>query len=285
MNGNEPLFDQFTVRKASGQFVPFDEAKLRQSMHRSGADDQTINLVLQEIRGRVYENIPTKALYKMAYKVLKHLNQSVAARYSLKQAMLQLGPTGFPFERFFAEILNSQGFSTETGVLFPGKCITHEVDVVAENETDVILVECKYHPVAGSLSDVKIPLYIHSRFRDLEAGEQLQRMLNGRNLQCRIVTNTRFSDDAMTYGRCVGLNLIAWDYPVGKGLRELIDETGLHPVTCVGALTLSEKTALLGKNIILCRHLAENPKILDKIGVSGARQKGILNEVERICRM
>ncbi len=254
-------------------------------MHRSGADDQTINRVLQEIRGRVYENMPTKALYKMAYKVLKRLNQTVAARYSLKQAMLQLGPSGFPFERFFAEILKSQGFSTETGVLYPGKCITHEVDVVAENKTDVVLVECKYHPVAGSMSDVKIPLYIHSRFRDLEAGMHLQRTLNSRNLHFRIATNTRFSDDAMTYGRCAGLDLIAWDYPMGKGLRELIDQTGLHPVTCLGSLTMKEKTALLEKNIVLCRHLAENPKVMEKTGISLGRQKTILNEVEGICSM
>jgi hypothetical protein len=285
MKSKHEAFQEFSVRKASGQYAPFDEAKLRHSMHRSGADDQTINLVLQEIRDRIYENMPTKALYKMAYKALKRHNQSVAARYSLKQAMLQLGPSGFPFERFFAEILKSQGFSTETGVIYPGKCITHEVDVVAENDTDLVFVECKYHPVAGSMSDVKIPLYIHSRFRDLEAGMHLQRTLNGRNLHCRIATNTRFSDDAMTYGRCAGLDLIAWDYPMGKGLRELIDETGLHPVTCVGSLTLKEKTALLGKNIVLCRHLAENPKILDKIGVSAGRQKTILNEAEGICRL
>lgn len=279
----DPATAHFSVRKSSGAYAPFDESKLRRSLHRSGASDPMINQVLQEIRGRVYENMPTKALYKMAYKLLKRLNRPAAARYSLKQAMLELGPSGYPFEHFFGEILKAQGFSTQTGQLMPGKCITHEVDVVAENGTDVVLVECKYHAEAGAVSDVKIPLYIHSRFNDLAESPDVQRMLSGRTLQCRVATNTRFSDDAMRYGKCAGLQLISWDYPMGKGLRELIDETKLHPITCLGLLTRHEKTALLEKGIVLCRSLLEIPQVLDRVGVSPGRQKAILREVSGIC--
>ncbi len=281
---NNQDFSRFSVRKASGEVAPFDETKLRRSLRRSGANDHLVNLVLQEIRGHVYDNIPTKGLYKMAHKQLKRLDRPVADRYSLKQAMMELGPSGFPFERFYAEILKSQGFSAQTGLILKGKCITHEMDVVAENTTDLIFVECKYHPLPGSVSDVKVPLYLHARFLDLAVGPNIQRDLGGRNLQFHIATNTRFSDDAMTYGHCAGLHLIAWDYPVGKGLRELIDETALHPVTCISSLTRHEKTALLKKGIVLCRHLSERPHILGIIGVSQGREKAILNEVEELCR-
>ncbi len=280
---NDPTLARYSVRKASGEFAPFDETKLRRSLRRSGANDHLMNLVLQEIRGQVYDNMPTKALYKLAYKLLKRLDRPVADRYSLKQAMQELGPSGFPFERFFAEILKSQGYSVKTGLLLNGKCITHEMDVVAESETDLIFVECKYHPLPGSVSDVKVPLYLHARFLDLAASPSIQRDLGGRNLQFRIATNTRFSDDAMTYGRCAKLHLIAWDYPMGKGLRELIDETGLHPVTCISSLARHEKTALLEKGVVLCRHLSEHPKMLGKIGVSSEREKAILKEVEGLC--
>ena len=91
----------FSVQKASEEFVPFDEAKIRRSLHRSGAHDRVIEQVLQEIRGQVYQGMPTKALFKMAYKTLKRLNRPLAARYSLKQAMLELGPLGLSFRTFF----------------------------------------------------------------------------------------------------------------------------------------------------------------------------------------
>lgn len=275
---------RFSVRKASGKLAAFDEAKLRRSLHRSGANDHLINLVLQEIRGQVFEKMPTKALFKMAYKMLKRLDRPVAARYSLKNAMMELGPSGFPFERFFAEILKAQGFSAQTGLILNGQCITHEVDVVAENATDLVLVECKYHAQPGSVSDVKVPLYIHSRFRDLAANPDFERERAGRNLQWRIATNTRFSDDAMSYGRCAGLHLVAWDYPMGRGLRELIDETGLHPVTCLGSLTRQEKKGLLEKGIVLCRQLLERRQVLEKIGVSAGRESAILKEVGGLCQ-
>ncbi len=96
MKNNQKL-TEFSVQKASGDFVPFDETKIRRSLQRSGADNRVIDLVIQEIRGQVYEDMPTKALYKMAYKMLK---RPIAARYSLKQAMLQLG-AGLSFRVFF----------------------------------------------------------------------------------------------------------------------------------------------------------------------------------------
>ena len=277
-------YKNFSVRKASGDIALFDEAKLRRSLHRSGADNNLIDQVLQEIQGQVYDDIPTKTLYKMAYKMLKRLNKPIAARYSLKQAMLELGPSGFPFEHFIAEILKAQGYSIQIGCRVSGKCIKHEVDVIAENDTEVIFVECKYHARAGTVSDVKIPLYLHSRFRDLEASVAVQRDLAGRKLQFRIATNTRFSKDAMRYGECAGLSLIAWDYPAGKGLRDMIDKAGLHPVTCLGTLVRHEKTKLLEKGVVLCRNLLGHPNILENIGISPGRQKTILEEVKALCQ-
>jgi len=273
----------FSVRKASGDSALFDEVKLRRSLHRSEADDNLINQVLQEIQGQVYENIPTKALYKIAYKMLKRLNKPIAARYSLKQAMLKLGPSGYPFEHFFAEILRAQGYSAQTGQLLMGKCIKHEMDVVAENGTDVVFVECKYHAQPGTITDVKVPLYIHARFHDLQRSPDVQRDLNGRTLQCKIATNTRFSDDAMTYGRCAGLDLVAWDYPAGKSLREIIDKAGLHPITCLSSLARNEKTRLLNQGIVLCNTLLQTPQVLEKIHIKATRQKAILEEAKGLC--
>lgn len=283
MTGSDQALSTFSVKKSSGDFVPFDIGKLRSSLQRSGAGDLVINQVLQDLREKVYENMSTKALYKMAYKLLKKYNHAVAARYSLKQAMLELGPSGFPFERFYAEILKATGYQVETGILLHGKCVKHEMDVVAENDTEVIFTECKYHAEPGAVSDIKIPLYIHSRFRDLLDSEPIRHQSNGRPIRCQIVTNTRFSDDAMTYGRCAGLNLISWNYPLGKGLREMIDRTGLHPITCISGLSRKEKSAILDKNIVLCKQLVHRQGILEDIGISAGRIRLILQEINGLC--
>lgn len=264
--------------------MPFDEAKIRRSLHRSGAHDRVIEQVLQEIRGQVYQGMPTKALFKMAYKTLKRLNRPLAARYSLKQAMLELGPSGYPFEHFFAEILKAKGYTTKTGLIMAGQCILHEVDVVAESTTEMIFTECKYHAQSGVVCDVKIPLYIHSRFRDLSETENVQKTLAGRKLRFFIATNTRFSDDALRYGECAGLELFAWDYPIGKGLRELIDDSGLDPITCIGSsATRYEKLKLLEKGMVLCQNILDKPESLGKLGLTAARQKIVLNEANGIC--
>jgi hypothetical protein len=280
-NNRKPA--SFSVRKSSGVPAIFEEAKLRRSLHRSGAEDYLIQKIIQEVQGQAYEGIPTKTLYKIAYKLLKKHNKPIAARYSLKQAMLRLGPSGYPFEHFFAEILRAQGYSARTSQLLMGKCIRHEVDIVAENASEMVFVECKYHAQAGGISDVKVPLYIHARFHDLERSTEIKGELNGRNLRFMIATNTRFSDDAMAYGRCAGLDLISWSYPPGAGLRETIDKAGLHPITCLGSLARHEKATLLGKGIVLCRNLLHAPQVLGKIGISTVRQKLILDEVKGLC--
>ncbi|MCH5685183.1 restriction endonuclease [Niabella sp. W65] len=81
---------------------------------------------------------------------------------------MTLGPTGFPFEKLTAAILESMGYSTRTGVIVPGHCVKHEIDVIATKEEHHIMVECKFHNRQGFVSDVKIPLYIQSRFLDVE---------------------------------------------------------------------------------------------------------------------
>lgn len=82
-----------------------------------------------------------------------------------------------------------------------------------------------------------------------------------------IITNTRFSADAVRYGICQHLNLISWDFPERGNLRDQIDALGLYPITCLTLLSKDEKLKLLDKSIILCRDLGQNRKMLDEIGV------------------
>ena len=127
----------------------------------------------------------------------------------------------------------------------------HEIDVIAEKENNHIMIECKYHNLPGTICDVKIPLYINSRFKDVEASWIQLPGHDKKFHQGWVVTNTRFTQDAIQYGTCAGLKLIGWDYPNGEGIRSKIDTLGLYPITCLTKLSKFEKQQLLEKRIVL----------------------------------
>ncbi len=300
------------ITKASGEKVPFSEGKLRHSLQRSGATESQIDFVVDEVNDLLYEGIPTGKIYRKAYEMLRKRSRSKAARYKLKKAIMELGPSGYPFERFVGAILEQQGFRSEVGVVVAGKCVTHEIDVMASKNSKLILVECKFHNRPGVKCDVKVPLYIHSRFRDVvmscnsnegrnEAAGNIRvsgmrvsdaRPSDKRNMGVRIlgsddfseyegwiVTNTRFTDDAISYGTCSGLVMLGWDYPDKSSLKHRIGLAGLHPVTCLSSLNRKEKEFLLEKGIVLCRTVPAEIELLRELGLSDAR----IAKVEREC--
>lgn len=271
------------VTKASGESVPFDIERLKHSLRRSGADKNVIEKIALEIKEQLYESIPTKKIYRMAFNMLKKHSNPIAARYHLKNAIMELGPSGFPFEKFVAEILKWQGYSTQTGIIIKGLCVNHEVDVIAEKENETLMAECKYHNRPGIFCDVKVPLYVNSRFKDIEAvwrdgpGSKKKKFIGA------LVTNTRFSYDAVTYGTCAGLKLLSWDYPAKNGIKDQIDKLGLYPVTCLTSLTKKEKQALLDKKIVLCHEINMDIRLLRKIGVTDSRLPVVTEEIKKLC--
>lgn len=271
------------IKKASGDTVQFSEFKLRNSLARSGASSEQINTVINEIYPRLFEGIESKKIYQMAFALLKNKARHLAAKYHLKKAIMELGPSGYPFEKYMGEIFRKQGYQVKIGQTISGKCVQHEVDVVAEIENKKIMVECKYHNQPGIYCDVKIPLYIHARFKDIEA--QWIQSSNDKNklYEGCVVTNTRFSSDAILYGNCVGLKLIGWDYPLNQSLKESIDKLNLYPITCLTSLTKVEKQRLLDKKIVLCKELENNIKLLEEVGVKQARINTVLKETHQLC--
>jgi Restriction endonuclease/ATP cone domain len=275
---------KINITKASGETALFSTEKLRHSLKRSGADEDTISEIIHKVQDMLYEGITTKKIYKLAFDLLKKQSRHVAAKYKLKQAIMELGPSGFPFEKFFAAILSHQGYVVKVGEIVKGKCVNHEIDVIAEKENQHFMIECKYHNQLGTISNVKIPLYIQARFKDVEAAWVNIPGHGTKFHQGWVVTNTRFSDDAKQYGVCAGLKLIGWDYPFKENLKDMIDTMGLYPLTCLTTLTKREKVYLLEKNVVLCKEICHNPQLLKSAGITDERIKGILEEGTALCK-
>lgn len=270
------------ITKASGDKDVFSVEKVKASLRKSGADEEVINHIIRNLEDELYDGISTKEIYNRAFNLLKKKNRSFASRYKLKNAIYELGPTGFPFEKFIAAILKNTGFKVEVGKILQGICVTHELDVIAVKDQVKNLIECKFHTEPGKACDVKIPLYIHSRFRDIQ--HFLDKKHPGTPVfKGWVATNTRFTEDARNYGKCVGMNLLSWDLPKGDALKDRIDHTGLYPITVSTLLSSREKQFLLSRDVVLCKELIDDKFYLDHLGVSEGRKSRILKEMEMLC--
>lgn len=272
------------VVKHSGSIVDFNRDKLKASLLKSGASIQVVEDVLAAIDKEIYEGISTKKIYKLAFGLLKKSSGSHAARYNLKSAMQMLGPTGFFFEKFVARLFQAEGYLTQTNLFLSGKCVGHEIDVVINKNDYLEMIECKFHAKNETNSDVKVPMYILSRFNDIKDRKHLIFTKSDTLSGCWIVTNNRFTGDAMAFAHCSGLQLLSWDYPVKNNLRNRIDQQQLYPVTCLTTLSLAEKDKLLVLDVILAREVLDNFEVLEQIGLSSNRIKNVVKEVSELCK-
>ena len=269
------------ITKRNGEKVPFDVQKLINSLDRSGASEEDIESVIREVGNNLVDGMSTRKVYQLAYAILRKKSKKAAGKYRLKKAIFELGPTGYPFERFVGELLKSQGYKVEVGTIVRGLCVQHEVDVIAEKEDRRYIIECKFHSDQSTKSDVKVSLYFHSRFLDIKRQWEKQAENHLLFHQGWLVTNTRFTDDALKYGECAGLKMISWDHPSKGSLRDRIDMSGLHPITALQSLTKKEKQMLLEQDIVLCRDL--DAAVLEKAGVRQSVFNRILKEAETLC--
>ena len=277
------MSENVMIEKASGEKEAFDATKLKNSLKRAGTRDELADTILAEILPNLHEGMHTKEIYRRAFALLRKRKHSNAARYSLKKAIMELGPTGYPFEHFVAQVLARKGFDITVGEILQGKCVTHEVDVVATHNNTQYLVECKYYNSQGKYANVRVPLYVRSRVNDIiEFREKLPQYKETR-FYGWVVTNTRFTDDALNYGRCAGLHMLSWDLPKNQSLKDLVEKAKVFPVTILTQLNKKEKENLLEQNIVLCRQLRDKAdEILPAMGWKATKIKQMLKELDEL---
>ncbi|RFN60247.1 restriction endonuclease [Marixanthomonas ophiurae] len=276
----KPETNSIELIKSSGKRVRFSIEKLKASLRHSGADTATINKITNTVRDELYQGISTKEIYNRAFAMLKKEKLEYASKYKLKKAIYELGPTGFPFEKFIGALYQYSGYQVTVGKMLEGKCVSHEVDVIAHKKNHRILAECKFHSEEGRNCDVKIPLYIHSRFQDIIKSSKENKAITKEGW---VVTNTRFTKDAEQYALCAGLKLLSWNYPTGNGLKDRIDRLGLYPITVLTLLSKREKQFLLSRDVVLCRQLLRDKFYLDHLGISEKRKQRIFSEISILC--
>lgn len=265
------------ILKADGTSEEFEPSKLEHSLKRAGASDELVRSVIERILTDIGEEETTSSIYTKAFEYLKEGEHIPAARYAMRRALIELGPTGFPFEDYVGELYRALGYTTKVGTMVQGKCVEHEVDLIAEKEGECIAAELKFHNQAGFKTDTKVALYVHARFLDLQqsATSHITRPL--------LITNTKFTHNAIDYATCVGLDLISWSYPEKGNLQDIIQETRVYPITVLTTLNQEEKKMLMESATPLCSAIAKDPDLMLRAGIHKNRVDAALAESKALC--
>lgn len=266
-----------SVIKANGEIEPFSEDKVIRSIKKARIPESIQPQVLLHVKRKLYNNIPTSEIY---HHIIEFLGMSehpyTKAKYGLKQAIMALGPTGYPFEDFVAKVLDAHGYHTKIRQIVEGSCVTHEIDIIAAKNGKTAMIEAKFHNNPGTRSDIHVALYTKARFDDVKEKNMFD--------EPWVVTNTKITIDAIDYARCAGMKVIGWSYPEGESLRDLVEKYHLHPVTMLNTLAQSLKQNLLDNHIVLCKDICLNKSLIDILPISPTEKQNTLAEVEFICK-
>lgn len=267
------------VIKGNGQREPFNLFKLENSLLHAGASSAAIDAVLRKMEREVRSDMTTAQIYERAFFLLRLQEKQSAARYSIRKAVQDLGPTGFLFEKLIGEVYRARGYTVETGKIVTGKCTEHEIDLIAYNDRKLVMGEVKFHNQQGMKSDLKVALYVKARFDDLRHVTfnfgNTERILS----EGVLITNTKFTKTAIGYAMCAGVNLIGWNYPSRGNLHHLIEQYQLDPITILSTLSKDEKDQLLQKGIITCKQLLAQQDELHATGFTQTQIRSILDEI------
>ena len=233
------------VVKRSGELEDFDPAKAINAILRVGTSPEEAKAILESVKPYLYDGMTTEELYR---RIRSQLPSPKAQQYSLKKAIMLMGPDGHAFETLMGRIFERMDYEVLVRQILKGRCVSHEVDVVVVKDGKKATVECKFHNSLGIKSTIQEALYTWGRFLDLKD-------TNGVAAPW-LVTNTKFSSEVVRYANCVGMHLIGWKYPEDGGLERLIDEANIYPITILD-IRRSEQRTLLCHDFVICRDILD----------------------------
>ena len=274
-----------TIIKADGSNEIFDPKRLAVSLERAGAGEHTAANIAETITNTITQGALSKEIYARAFSLLRRERRPVAARYALRRALLELGPTGHPFEDFVSHLYRVEGWKVETRKILQGKCVSHEVDFYASHpeQGEYLAAELKYHNDPGYKTDLKVALYVKSRFEDIFSCDAATRTCQiDRGL---LVTNTKFTSEAIAYSECAGVELLGWGYPADNTLFMRMSRAKVYPVTTLTVLSRAEKRLFIERGIIAVDEIVRDRRVLDSFHFSPERTGEILAEIDGLLAL
>jgi len=275
MSKRKPSRNTQFIKKNSNDYEALNEEKYKKSLKRSGLNLKMREKIVHEVGG-IENYFSTKDLHKATYKaILKH-SKLYAANYNIKQAIYNLGPTGYPFEILCAQMLEAKGYKTKVSCMVRGVNVRHEVDVIAQRDDQNIYCECKFHSQKLSKNNIKVPLYVHSRYLDIkDANPHL-------TFKYALFSNTDFSKDAIKYAKGVDLLLYSMNYPKKDTFCNIIKKYKVYPVSVLKSLRVKDFKALLDNKIVVIKQVKRSD--LENLGLKPIQITKVLQEIKVLTR-
>lgn len=243
------------IVKSTGEREALNLEKVKRGCERAGAPAQLCKIVAGEVEKQAREGMTTKEIYGIVHGLLSREHPPTAARFNLRDAIIRLGPLGYDFEKYIAQMLAAYGYKTELPPILQGACTTHEVDVLATKEGRTAMIECKLRHEVGIYISIKDTMSTWARFLDLVDGSQIGKCPHVD--EAWLVTNSRFSRDSIQYGHCKNMVMLSWDHPKERPLPAWIDDKGLYPITMLPRLPLQAQKQLIAAGFVLLHDLAK----------------------------
>jgi len=278
----KPLY----IINSSGEKEPFSSRKLYRALRRIAVSRKAAEEISRAVEKEVYPGMKTAEIFDLAEKMLVGEDPGLALRFNLKKAMRDLGPTGFPFEKFVKEIFQELGYEVAINQIIPGACLSgYEIDFVARKENIIYVGECKYRRFSGEVVHLQDALANAARFADILSGDYF-RDDKGCDIKSILVTNAKFTTQAVAYSQCQQIDLLGWKHPKDGGLESLIESHGLYPITIIPSLTGHLKEVLAGQRIILARDVLKiDPvKFSNRFKVSQGQVGALVSEARQLLQ-
>ncbi|MBU0532680.1 restriction endonuclease [Patescibacteria group bacterium] len=262
------------VVKENGEKEKFDVKKVKRALRRSGLSNKEAEEILKELSPKLYDGMSTKKIYATVYGIVRDLRPEVTHKYNLKRALQMLGPAGYEFEDFIAKLLSLKGYNIGLRQQIQGKCVNHEIDVTASKDHENYLIECKFHNEPGTKCRIQTALYVYARYLDINAGRERK------FTKPWLITNTKFSEDVVSYCECMDLPLLGWRYPLKEGLEALIDKTKCYPVSVIDMNPHTLRKLLTRKIVTVMDIPTDAHKLADMVQISLPSAKKIIEKAE-----
>jgi len=262
------------ITKASGLPEEFSEKKLLNSIKTAGVPEDVSKKALQLVKDNLSSDTDTHKVHDLVSQYLhQHSDPLSQINYNLKRTIFKLGPTGYPFEEFVAKVLQQFGYHTKVGVVLEGKCVKHEIDILAKKDNSVYYIECKFHNRPGLKTDVQVALYTNARFQDIESNSKDASTTH----RSWLVSNTKITKDATNYANCQNMKLTSWNSPGKESLFHLVADSGLHPITALSSLSPDQVKILLKQNTVTLRDLTH---LLKNNQLTGLLSKEVVKKIK-----
>ena len=215
------------ITKADGTKESFDKSKIIKTCMNADIDEGIANEIADYIDRILPDGSSTHKVHALVMEELDKRQVKNSALVQLRDAIADIDSKNF--EIYTKKILEAEGWKCKWNIIMQGACVDHQIDVLAQKDDDVFIVECKRHFNPHRFFGLYVSLQEKARMDDIIDGFAAGKS-NVKVTGSWIFTNAKFSEHAHIYCKAKNIRMTGWK--TGEfGIEFLIKKHNSYPVT------------------------------------------------------